>query len=117
MFAKQPGGPGGVGEAVPAEEAQPIYEAAVQALHAGRTVFTCGVPVGFTVGGGMNLGGRVTQLNTWDAAPLIEAIEGLGWRLQSSNHVWAQTEQTDARAGIARTRGLTVAHMLFRRAG
>lgn len=117
MFGRQPGTTGSIGEAIPPEEGQPIYDAARQAVAAGRTIFTCAVPVGFTSGSGITLGGgkKTTHLKAWDSAPLIEAIEALGWRLESLNHVWAQTEQGATAVGGSKIKGLTIAHLLFRR--
>ncbi|HWS39607.1 MAG TPA: hypothetical protein VN408_43530 [Actinoplanes sp.] len=118
MFGKQTGAAGGVGESVPAEEGLPIYEAAVQAANSGRAVFTCAVTVGFSTGSGMGFGGKKTSnLRLWDSGELIEAIEKLGWRLDRCDHVWAQTEQGATLGGATMIKGLTVAHMLFRKVG
>lgn len=99
---------------VPEEEGRPIYEAAQQARAAGRRVFTCTVTVGFTSGSGLGIGGKkTTRYDRWDPATLIEAIEGLGWRLDNLDHIWVQTEHNTA-LNMANLRGLIQAHMLFR---
>lgn len=104
--------------AVPLEEGQPILAAAAWAQDAGRRIFTCAVTVGFSTGSGLGLGGKkTTRMQRWDPATLIEAIEGLGWRLEHLDHVWEQTEHNASIGGAAIIRGLTVAHMQFRRTG
>ena len=102
-------------EAVPNEEGQPIWEAAVRARDANRRIFTCAVTVAFTTGSGIGLGGKKsTRVQRWDPSSLIESIESLGWRLQHLDHVWEQTEHNAAIGPAAMIRGLTVAHMQFR---
>lgn len=99
---------------VPDDEGRPIYEAAQQARTAGRRIFTCCVTVGFTSGSGLGIGGKkTTRYDRWDPATLIEAIEGLGWRLESLDHIWVQTEHNTA-LNMANLRGLIQAHMFFR---
>jgi hypothetical protein len=101
---------------IPIEEGQPIYEAALRARDAGRRIFTCAVTVAFSAGSGLNMGGKkTTKLQRWDASALIEAIEDLGWRLEHMDHVWLQTEQGDSIGGATKIKGLTLAHMQFRR--
>jgi len=73
------------------------------------------VTVSFTTGSGMGLGGKkTTTVKRWDPAYLVESIEALGWRLDRLDHVWQQTEHNTA-LNLAMIRGLTSAHMLFRR--
>jgi hypothetical protein len=101
---------------VPAEEGRPIYEAALRARDIGRRIFTCAVTVGFSSGSGMGLGGKkTTKTRRWDTSTLIEAIEDLGWHLEHMDHVWIQTEQGDTLGGATKIKGLTVAHLQFRR--
>jgi hypothetical protein len=100
---------------VPADEGRPIWEAAARAREDGRKIFTCEVTVSFTTGSGMGLGGKkTTTVKRWDPAYLVESIEALGWRLDRLDHVWQQTEHNTA-LNLAMIRGLTSAHMLFRR--
>ena len=99
---------------VPEGEGRPIYEAAQQSRTAGRRIFTCTVVVGFTSGSGLGIGGKkTTRYDRWDPPTLIEAIEGLGWRLESLDHIWVQTEHNTA-LNMANLRGLIQAHMFFR---
>ena len=99
---------------IPDDEGRPIFVAAQQARTAGRRIFTCSVTVGFTSGSGLGIGGKkTTRYDRWDPATLIEAIENLGWRLESLDHIWVQTEHNTA-LNMANLRGLIQAHMLFR---
>jgi len=102
---------------VPVEEGRPIWEAAQQAVQSGRKLFTCSTLAAVTSGSAIGMGGRkTTGIDRWDLAPLIESIEALGWRLEHLEHVWAQTEHNAALGKAAHIRGVTIAHMLFRRA-
>ena len=106
---------------MPTEEGLPLYEAARAAHAAGRSLHTCSVVIATTIGSqGLSLRGgkRGARGQQWDPAPLIEAIEAVGWRLDQLDHTWHQTEHNGALTGgaVALIAGITTAHMLFRRA-
>src|SRR3954466_12853210 len=101
---------------VPAEEGRPIWEAAEQARQGGAHRFGASTLAAVTSGSALGMGGRkTTGIDRWDLGPLIESIEALGWRLDHLEHVWAQTEHNAALGKAAHIRGVTIAHMLFRR--
>ncbi len=104
-------------EPVPEAEGKPVYEAAQRAKQANRRVFSCSVVVSFTTGSGLGMGGKKTsRIDQWDPSALIEAIEGVGWRLEYLTHVWEQTEHNASLGSAAVIRGLTRAYMTFRTA-
>lgn len=87
-------------------------------MQSGRSLFTCSTLAAVTSGSGLGAGGRkTTGIDRWDLGPLIESIEALGWRLEHLEHVWAQTEHNASIGNAAHIRGVTIAHMLFRRSG
>lgn len=99
---------------VPDEDGRPLWEAARDAYADGRTVFTCAVTVSEATGSGVGSGRKGTRLLDWSVAELVESIEALGWRLEHIDHVWVQTEHNTA-LGASLLRGITRAHVLFRR--
>lgn len=101
---------------IPVEEGQPIVIPATRARDADGRIFTCVVTVESSSGSGLGFGGKkTTALKAWDPSSLIEEVESLGWTLASVDHVWQQTEHNASLGGAAVIKGLTRAHMLFRR--
>lgn len=100
---------------VPDEEGRLLWEAARDAYVDGRSIFTCAVTVTETTGSGVGSGRKGTRFQDWSVAELVEAVESLGWKLADIDHVWVHTEHNTA-LGASLLRGVTRAHLLFRRA-
>lgn len=101
---------------IPFEEGQPVIEAAQRSHDADRLIFTCAVTVESSSGSGLGFGGKkTTTIKNWDPSTLIELVESVGWTLDSLSYVWQQTEHNASIGGAASIKGLTRAHLLFRR--
>lgn len=85
-------------------DAQPVLDLAAHHSREGWAAFTAAVPVERAVAG---FGGRL-EVTTFDIGPLTQAVEDLGWRLETLNHVAVEVS-----SGHTQTR----AHLLFRRVG
>lgn len=81
-------------------EARPILDLAAQRLHEGWSIFTCSAPVSTIITGLMG------SSTSFDIGPLIQSVEGIGWRLDVLDHVAVEKSSghTEVRA-----------QMLFRR--
>jgi len=102
---------------LPRAEGEPIWQAAVEAHHAGASIFTCAVIVTTTSGGALGTGGKMTtKLKHFSPDSLLAAIEAAGWDLASADHVWMQTSHNAMATGrSAIIEGMVQANYLFRR--
>jgi hypothetical protein len=101
------------------EVGKPLYEAARHAYEKGSRLWTCMIVVASYLGAPVKIHNRATATVRVSPDDLLNAIEGLGWRLEHLDHVYVQTTTT-ANAGfagmaIAGVSGQVEAHYVFRR--
>lgn len=99
------------------QEASEIWHAAQEAKEQGDAWFACVLVVSDSKGS-LGLGKSVGRMTTNSPAPVISAVEALGWRLDKADHVFVQTTSgtVGARSGMTPeiVGGVVQGHYLFR---
>ena len=101
------------------EIGKPLHESARVAYEKGSRLWTCVITVAAYYGAPIKFHNRPTQTVRVSTDDLLNAIEGLGWRLEHISHVYVQTT-TGTNSGfagisVAGVSGHLEAHHVFRR--
>lgn len=102
------------------ELGKPLFESAREAYERNKRLWTCMIIVASYYGAPVKIHNRATTTIRVSPDELLNAVEGLGWRLEHLSHVYVQTT-TGTNSGfagvsVAGVSGHVEAHYTFRRA-